>query len=370
MAMSELVNGHSNGASKKQPHGAPFEITELVELSVLAAFVIQKLGKASNPNIEAKIAEMGGTVNEHLLAQATEALQRRGILSYASGRRPSGERERQWVMRRTDFAPALEMAHITDLLPRLVATAEAKALIAELNGAEAEAAPDETKKATRPLGYDEYVTCVAKFLTINQLLGSQPSSPYLEALVKASKHRDVQADMRFWRDAASGDLALCSDALRGWLRTGLRTIGLSEAAASYVAVSDAVIVPQKKLTQAAFPIIDQRTNAGAGIATYECLAPHETFEVTFQLPTRGVMTPKQFKSWLARYAPNPIRGLSPARGARFGKAVLVGFRDLGPLYRGDAALRHVLPLVPPEYQGFYDEMIREAGELDLRKGKS
>ena len=372
-------NGNGNGHVHEDvaATGATAEalpITELVQLQVLTAFLVQKLGKASQANVAEKMAELGAACDEHLLHQALEGLRGRGILSYASGRKPEGQVAAFYRMRRAEYAPSLEIAHITDLLPRLVATPEAKALMAELNGEEAEVEEGEQKK-TRALGYEQYVAVRATFLTLTELVGSQPASPWLDELVARSAKLTglpkIDAQLRFWRDFATGLPQLPSDALRGWIRTGLRSAGFSDAVAGYVAVSDAVIdVDKKDFLQGAFPVIDPRTREGKGLTTCELIAPKQRVTVTFRIPTRGFMSARQFKLWLAAYAPNPIRGCSPARGARFGKMVMIKFEELGALTDATSALQSVMSdAMPDEAKAFYAQCLAEAANVDLRKGK-
>lgn len=346
-------------------------LDDLVEVQVLTLFFVQKLGKASNRDLQERFDAVGAVVNPHLLAQATEALQGRKLLSYGRGRAPSGENMRQWVMRRAIWSSPLEVAHISDLLPKLIATAETSALLDELNDQEREDNPAGGGKAQRKLGYQDYVDCRAEFVTLDEMIGSQPASPWLDELIARSPHgKDVkEANIRFWRDYATGAIKIGSDAVRGWLRTGLRSIGFSDAVAQYVSVSDITIVPEKPLIQVALPVIDPRTKEGKGLNTHECLQPGQRFTILFRIPTHGFLTADQFKVWLAAYGPAPIRGLSPARSARFGKVALVAFEELGDTRAASSALASVRDRIPAEHRAFYDGLAREAEGMNFRRGR-
>lgn len=372
-------NGGSNGNGDKPAEvaatpaeGAPkMEIAELVEASVLAMFFCQKLGQASAEDVREKIVAGGGEINEHLLSQALEALRARGLLSYARGRKAGGESIKMYRPRQVIWASPPEVAHLVDLLPRLVATPEAQQLIAKLNAAEEDG--DGEEKARRKLGYDEYQDIVAEFLTIDQMLGSQPGSPYLDRLVKRSERllktsAPDDCDLRFWRDT-DGALLIGADAVRGWLRTGLRTQGFADAAASYIGVSPARIFPKQPLTQTALPVVDARSG-GKGLVSYETLEPGERFTLRFRIPVRGFMSPAKFRAWLTGYGPLPVRGLSPARGARFGKVALVGFNVLGETRSAKSFIGAVFDDLPEEAKRFAATVMAdlEKQNIDLRRG--
>lgn len=334
-------------------------LEELVETSVVAMFFLQKLGKATSTQIGEKINEIGAWVDEHLLLQAIEALQARGLISYATGRLKKGEFSRMWKLRSVVWSRPPEVAHITDLLPTLVATEEAQKIITEFNTGEREG--DGVEKAKRKLGYADYVDLRVDFLTLDEMIGSQPLSPYLEKTYKKSPHNGVtEADLRFNR-TPDGALQINSDAVSGWVRTGLRAHNFSEAAASYIGCSAAKIVPNCDLVQIVLPVIDSRTGAGAGLNKYECLPPGQKFSLHFRLPTRGVLKPMDFVRFLAKYGPRPMRGLSPARGNRFGKVAVVGHEVIGDFKDDRAILTSVMAGLPEEAREHYEKLLAEIG---------
>lgn len=356
---SATAAGVASAFSRKTDAAGKYIIDDIVEVSVLMMFFVQKLGKTSVDTALAKAAEIGAVIDPHLGLQGMEALKARGLLSYARGRRSGGESQRMWQTRKALWAAPPEMAQISDLLPALVATPEAKELIANLNQTEQEGDGDE--KATRDLKYDHYVDVRIDFETLDQLIGSQPASNALEALVKTSPSgSDVEDDeaLRFWR-TPDGDIQLPPDVVRGWLRTGLRNHrprGFSDIVASYIGTSGGVIkAPKDTLTQATFPVIDSRTRAGKGLNTYEALGAGATFSILFRFPTRGFMEPLEFVRFVASYAPLPIRGISPARGNRFGKLAVTGYEILGD--SNESALKVARDMVPESARKFYDELL-------------
>lgn len=332
------------------------ELTELVEVCVLALFFLQKLGKAPNNEIAKKLEENDAVVNEHLLASAMEALQARGLISYATGRTPLGQTQKSWKIRQIVWSAPPEVAHIIDLLPNLVATEEARAILSAMNGQEEEG--DGESKAQRKLKFDDYVAVEIEFVTLDPILGSQPSSPQLKRLI-AKQPNGIDADCLFSRDN-DGVPIIGSDAVKGWLRTGLRTAGYAESAAEYFACSS-VRLEDAKIEQLSLPVIDPRTRQGKGIQNYESIAAGQKIKLRLQMPGRGVMTVDEFKVWLAAYCIAPLRGMSPARGARYGKLAMTSFTVLGLSSDGKAVLESVLAdpkcALPPEALKFAQGLV-------------
>lgn len=322
---------NGNGKTDIKTDLKEFELKDLVEISVVTMFFVQKLGKASMAQIDEKIKAVHGQVNEGLLEQALEGLRGRGLLSYARGKGQDGANIQMYKTTKIKWAQPPEVAHMADLLPALVATEEAKTIIDLLN--DSEESGDGTKKAKTRLGYTDYHELWVRFRMKNPMVGSQPPSPFLETLVKRSTYKYPSIDkgqtiLRFCR-TETGDVLIPSDVTSGWIRTGLRQgLGLSDAAANYVALGDVVIKPAF-LDQVSLPIIDQSTRKGLGLGTYEVLGAGNEFTLDFRVPKKGIADPMKFVMWLTAYVPRPIRGLSPARGKRFGKLEVVDYKILG-----------------------------------------
>lgn len=323
-------NGNGNGSSSIKDELKDMILEDVVEISIVAMFFVQSLGVASVKDVDDKITAFHGAVNEHVLLQAMEGLRARGLLSYTRGTTKGGASIKQYKTAKVKWAASPEVAHIKSLLPALTATPEAQSIIDALNGAE-ETGKGGTKKAKSRLGYTKYCDVSVTFITKQPLIGSQPESPYLNALVEKSPYpyprmEKGQAILRFWRDELTSAVVLTSDAISGWLRTGLRVgFGLSDVVAQYVAVSEAIIMPTS-LGQLSLPIIDPQTRKGLGISTHEVLSRGTEFTIDFRIPKKGLADPTTFVSWLISYAPRPIRGISPARGKRFGKLEVIDYK--------------------------------------------
>lgn len=371
-------NGNGNGGILSELKD--LELEDLVEVSVLSMFFVQKLGKASMEDVDLKIKAIGGIINEHVLEQALEGLRARGLLSYARGKNKAGANVQMYKTTKVKWAQPPEVAHVKDLLPALVATEEAKEIIDALNASE-ESGKDGTKKAKSRLGYTDYYELYVRFKMKQPMIGSQPSSPYLEKLVKKSPFRyppyeKGQNILRFWRDS-DGTIMIPSDVIAGWLRTGIRHgFGLSDAAANYISVDDVHIqmkdMPEHGIDQVSFPIIDAATRKGLGLGTYEILDKGTEFDCHFRIPKKGIGEWQKFVAWLISYAPKPIRGLSPARGRRFGKLEVVDYKYLGESQSIESALSAVEDVLDdPRAKKLHVEFMAKAKQygMSFKDGK-
>ncbi len=369
-----MVSANGNGGIKNELKD--MELKDLVEVSVLSMFFVQKLGKASMEDVDGKIKDIGGVVNEHLLEQALEGLRARGLLSYSRGKNKDGDSIQMYKTTKVKWAQPPEVAHVADLLPALVATEEAKEIIDVLNASE-ESGKDGTKKAKGRLGYTDYYELRVDFITKNPMLGSQPASQYLDGLVKKSPfpfppYEKGQNILRFWRDEETKAVVIPSDVVGGWLRTGLRLgFGLSDSVANYVSVDDIHIIPTK-LDQVALPIIDASTRKGLGIGVYELLPKGTEFSIHFRAPKKGLAEPHKFIAWLVAYAPKPVRGLSPARGKRFGKLEVINYKLIGESSNIENALSAVEnDLQDPRAKKLHLELMARAKQYNMsfKEGK-
>jgi len=363
-----MSGGNANGGIKDELK--EIELKGVTEISILALFFIQSLGVASVEDIDKRITEIHGAVNEHILHQALEGLRARGLLSYVRGTNSGGASIKMYKTTKVKWSQPPEVAHVTNLLPALLATEEAQGIINILNGAEA-SGKGGTKKAKGKLGYTEYYELAVTFITKTPIIGSQPSSPYLDALVKKSPYPYPAMDkgqsiLRFWRDEETSAVVISSDTISGWLRTGLRyAFGLSDTVAHYCAVSEAIIMP-KSLGQMSLPVIDPTTRRGLGINTYEVLNKGTEFVINFRLPKKGLTDPTKFVAWLTAYVPRPIRGLSPARGKRFGRLEVVDYKILGDSSTIENALNAISgDLQDPRALRIHTELLAKAKQFHM-----
>jgi hypothetical protein len=345
------------------------DVTDIIDASVLCLFFVQKIGKASASDVSDKLEDIGGSINEHLLDQALEALRGRGLLSYARGAKTSGEKVQMYKTTKVKWAAPPEVAHIKDLLPALVKTEEATRIINILNGKEE--IGDGEKKAKRKLGYAEFFDISTTFRLRTPIIGSQPDSPYLRKIIKSSKIKaPIECKLRFWRDEETGAAIIPSDVVCGWLRSFMRVFfNKADSAAAYIAADDVHLMP-KEIYQVELPIIDEQTKKGLGLGTYEVISKGTELTIDFRVPARGIADPLSFVMALAAYAPNPTRGISPARGRRFGKMEMIDYKIHGLSTKPEHSLGAVIDkLESDDAKKLYAKLFAEAtqNKVDFTK---
>jgi hypothetical protein len=235
-------------------------------------------------------------------------------------------------MRKLGSSAPLEFAHMRDLLPELFRSSSNEDALGEFNDKE----QGGESKATRKLGYQDYIGIKFKFRTLEPLLGSQPAKQngYMAELASRYPHTSngspVAADLIFSR-SPTGLLELGADAVRNWLGIGLRQLNFPDASTQYLSMRPVQFNPHAPLTQFANPIIDKRTNTGIGMATFELLPAGQILELYLKYPSRFSnrdLQPKDLALFFAGYAPAPLRGISPAKGGRFGRMELIKYEVL------------------------------------------
>lgn len=368
--MSGSGGNNGNGGIKEELAAANMVLDNVVEVSVLALFFVQNIGKATVQDVDTNIRKIHGEVNEHLLHQSMEGLRARGLLSYSSGKSREGNVQQMYKTTKVKWAHPPEIAHIANFLPALVATEEARSIVRILNDAESSGKGSVQKAKTR-LGYTDYYEVTISFKTKNPIIGSQVSSPYLEAALKKSPFpypptEKGQTILRFWRDEETGAAIISSDTVNGWLRTGLRYgFGLSDAVANYCGVSEVHLFPSV-IGLMSLPVIDQQTRRGLGINSYEVINKGIEFDIKFRLPQKGLSDPMKFVSWMVAYAPNPLRGLSPARGKRFGKMEVIDYKIAKDSSVAESALAAIeSELSDPRAKKLHMEMMARAKQYSV-----
>jgi hypothetical protein len=311
-------------------------------------------------------------IDRDLCEQSLEGLRKRKMVSYGKTKNSRKEVVRTWSVRGVRWWDSIEVAQVDKLLPALIETAEAKALIDALNDSEKKGDGTSKSESNDKMKYRDYVFVRLFFRTIEWMIGSQPSSPMLDDLVsrfphgphgepvdlkqakakKAKKAKngkeeeekeekvEAEAELRFSRNPVTGEIQIGSDAVAGWLSNSLRLSDkVPETLEAYL-VCDAInFTPAVPLRQSVFPIVTK--NRGAGLGSYETVEAGQEFSLVVGIPTKGYMSMLEFIAHVAAYVPRPLRGISPARGKRFGKAELVDFGVIGPWKEQGAMLESV-----------------------------
>lgn len=239
---------------------------------------------------------------------------------------------------------------------------------------------------------DEYHAYSAKILTLDVLLGSQIAGQYSDFI--RSKHPSASDALSvagvFERDDLTGEYVIPSDVLRGWFMVNaIRYVGLQDARANYVAFSPIRFKPvgevrgvQVTMHAGEQALVDEsgdlrtkalalhpgnqayqhtmpvNTRMGASAPkTYEAIPAGQVLDLRFSAPTKGFMLPEQVHRILLESGIRPRRGLSPARGCRFGKFMLLEFIDHGPIK--DISVDYTLADIPANVMEVYGPQIRQ-----------
>lgn len=349
-----------NGGGQFYANGDPAK--DPVALQLLALYTVQNLGQGSLEEIhEMMTKKLQVAVHKNVLENALDALRRRDFVSLTYGKGEDGHRHDIFGIRNLKFQAAPEVAHYGNVLPELVSSPIAEAI---KKGLDAKELKTKSKVKANRLGYRDYFMVKATFVTTEPLLGGTPRSPYIDRMLKLTGNK-VEADVYFDRDAL-GNPIIAGDQVNGWVRSNIRIASKSDATA-YIGSTPAKFINVKPsdTIQFALPIVDQR--GGKGLVRYETIMAGAKFEITFTVPSFGFMTPEAFRPHVAQAGLCPLRGLSPARGKRFGKMLLVGYDvvavNASPLDKLQAALDTLPADLAKQYSSEIAETMKAAKGL-------
>jgi len=334
-------------------------IENLTEAQLIATYIVQKMGSATIANIvetAATALDCNFGPNNNLLTQALKGLKKRDII--AENQRPVGANSKMvkvWEMKKLGWKSPPEYAHVGDLLPELLRTVELEDLKSGFDKKEKQG----DEKAGRGNIIDEYRSYLLRVRTLTPLLGSQiPSEMMLKARGVHEKDEDITGNGIFERDLNTKEIIITPDVQRGWFRTNvMHPAGLPAARADYVAFQPIRIPADAPMEEVVLPV--QSANGPAAPKKYEALLPGVEFEIRFSAPVKGFLAPDQLERMLWVACLQPRRGLSPARGTRYGTLLPISFEQLGKVKEGP--LDHLLAGVPAElrqqYAGYLDKTV-------------
>lgn len=317
-------------------------ISDPMEAQIITVYLVQKLGEATIADLVKTAKERLGVSfgkNNTYLIQALKGMTKKGVLS--ANQRMDGEHEtvHVWVMRSTGWKTPPEFAIFTDLLPELLRTAPLELLKEGFDKKEQQGDP----KAMRGNLIGEYRHYCASFLTDSLLLASQiPCKGWMQERENrgvALKDEDLTGSAIFERDFLTGEIIITPDVIRGWIKNnGIHAANMPGARARYLAIDPIRFPANTPVIEIVLPV--QSDNGPAAPKKYEALLPGLEFDITLSAPVKGFMTPAQLERMLYHIARRPVRGLSPARGTRYGRLIMVGFKQIGLTKSGD--MSHLL----------------------------
>lgn len=341
----------SNGKTPKK-----IEKNDMTEIGLIAVYLVQKLGKPTLNEIhEAGVKKLGCKIHKRRLERALKAASRLGFIAVLQDRMAdeAGTVVNVYAVKdlgRWKNAP--EYVHVNALLPTLLETPEGAKIKEFFDKGEGTKAG--SSKATRGNVVDDYYAFRVTVKNLDPLLGSQIHCPYTDAArkhiaqptvvaktddkgkVTGTAEKKATSDMPeiegiFVVDELTGEYILPSDVVQGWFATNAaRYAGLPEARAAYVAFSPVRIKPKQPTMQLVLPVNNTRTGASAP-KSYEAIRAGEEFVISFMAPTKGALSPEQWEKLFVLAGIRPRRGLSPARGKRYGRFLVTKFENLGPV---------------------------------------
>jgi len=351
----------SNGSST--PPGAPplTPLESLAEVTLTAVYLVQKHQMASLDEIILLAQEkLGADIDKDMLTRALRGAGKRGLV--ATERRKVKGKGSQLVysLKTLAWRQPPEYAHITEILPALhknEVTDKAKAFFESLE-------VKGEKKRRRGNDIDDYATFRVTAITLDPLLGSQIACPYLDAIREKFPNelveKGIEVDGLWQRDELNGDYILPPDVLQGWWATNLtRFAGLQDAKAGYVSFAPIRFPANTPVFQYVLPVNSAKSGPAAP-KPYETIPAGQTFVMTFMTPLKGILTDAQIEKVLNAASLKPRRGISPARGRRFGRFLIKSFERLGALKTADVDMTHFLSDVPSEFLKEHGEYLQDA----------
>lgn len=349
---------------KKNGNGKTIELTDMNKITLVAVYLVQKLGKPTlDEIIETAISKLNTNFDKKLLLRALKGAAKRAIVGIEQSQQPDGKNVTVAVMKTMAWKQPPEYAHVTDLLPALISTPALESVKAYFDSLEGKG----SSKATRGNDIDDFRAYEVKGTTTDLWLGSQIPDEYSNAVrVKwPNSLKDDEIESIWERDILTGDYVVANDCIQGWFRTNItRLAGLADARANYFAFTPIRFPADTKVMQKVMPVMNSKTGASAP-KKYEAIVPGQPFKITFTGPVKGGLAPEQLEKLFILCGIRPARGLSPARGKRFGHFKVTSFKCLGTVK--DSDLDWIGDHLNDEDEYLHEAMTRLAG-VKIGKG--
>ncbi len=344
------------------------KIVDPTEVRIIGIYMVQKLTYPTLNELKRAIKEkLNCIVHKSTLKRAMDGAKSAGFVAVALKPNEDGRDETAYKMKNLSWSQPPEYAHIKDLLPVLMRTPEAMKIKEYFDGHEGEAG---TKKKRGNL-IDNFHAFRVKAILLEPLLGSQIACEYTHAVREEFptniEDNNVEVDGIWHRDQLTGDYILTSDALQGWFKTNAcRYMGLQDSKADYVAFSPVFIRPKHPVYQLVLPV--NTTRGVSAPKPYETISAGEEIVFNFVAPTKGVLSSEQYEEIFVIAGLRPRRGISPARGKRFGRFLVTSFEDLGEI-RSPGSVTNLLDVVPPNILEEHGAYLRDAVTRFGKKSK-
>ena len=322
--------------------GGRTKITDMVQIHVILAFVVQKLKKPVLAEIYQTLEDiLQVDIAKNLIRRGLSGLNKADILATGNVMNATGALEPAWWMKTLWWSPSLELAYIVDLLPVLLSSPDTERLLAAFNAQEGKGG----KKKKVGNTYGDYHAYELIVYMVDYLMGGGISCPAVNLAHDKFKRKPIEEMTGcFYIDPLTGEYCLTSDALVGWFRENCtRFSDRAGASAVYVAFDPIKFTP-KRVIQNVLPV--QAAGGKQAVPKhYETVEPGFFIKMRLSAPVRGGFTPAQMEKILTLALARPLRGLSPARGRKYGRGLVVSFKDMGSTMNG-SDMSFILDLVP------------------------
>jgi hypothetical protein len=367
----------SKGNGQKKPLVSK---KDLVEVTIIATYMVQMMGKPTLDELKIAIREkLSCKIHPATLKRALEAAQKRSFVAINQSEGEDGQIRKVYSMKNLQWKQPPEYAYIGNLLPKLLATDAAQEIKDALDAEHNKGGGKSTKRNV----IGDYYAYRVKALLTDGVIGSQIHCPQTtEARQQLGikepktvvtgpnspekKKDDTTPAMEgiFVVDELTGDYIIPPDVMQGWVSTNITRLSeLGEVRASYVAFDPVRIRPKRPPVQIVLPVNNKRQGAAAPKA-YEYIRAGEEIEINFMAPVRGMLSPEQWEKAFILAGARPLRGISPARGRRYGRFMVTSFECLGRV--ADGNLDFLAQSIPDELMEKHGAYLKDA--LERLKG--
>lgn len=364
-----------NGAPKRQPKPVLTDVKDFVQVGIIAVYLVQRMGKPTLAEMQEVIqTRLHANIGNRILKRALQGAAKRGIVAVLQTRQDDGGANVDCFSLKIVgiWKQPPEYAHILDLLDKLLRTPEAEQVKKWFDGSEKATSP----KKARGNVIDEYHAYAFTGVTLTEIIGSQIACPHTDSARQSAgafvpgkkddskKKKDEKKDEEsvmegiFMVDALTGDYIIPPDVMLGWFKTNAaRYCGMADSRAEYIAF-EPVRIHNPKVTQLVLPV-----NGPRGVSapkSFECISPGAEFTVHFLAPTKGWLKPEQLEKLVVLAGLRPRRGISPARGRRYGSFLVTSFEDKGPVKEG--GIDHLKDNIPKGVMDLHGQYLEQASD--------
>jgi len=343
------------GMAVKATRSKLVKLVDQIERAMVVAFMVQFRGKVTLQDLKKDLAEkLGVQMHPSTLKATCEALKKGQFITMELIQTERGDSQMAASMRTTVFPRDIEVAQLpgSNFLPRLLATEGAE----KIKGWFEKEEKAGKVKASNTLRYKHVHNFTIEAILLEDIIGSQipgqrsdeirrkfPEKNIEQTFVIGKKKGKgkgkgkgndeeiiIEVSGLFARCPITGAYLLTTDVLRGWWKSNaMRYADLPEGTGEHAAFATTYIDPEQGVTQNVLPV--QSQHRAAQPKAYECISAGEKITISFTHPTTGLLHPAQIEKLVLLASLRPKRGLSPARGIRYGRFLITKFTDHGPI---------------------------------------